>query len=252
MNVVVPCWKGDAYVASWIADLARSCSGLHTVHLVTRGDVDVSIVTTVAGGSPVESRVKADGIPKDAWPAGPNWMFRWVLEQMVDRMSPILGPDSFLWLEPDAVLTRRSALDEIQDAWSAALRSNPRLARMGHWKTPPETPLAPVQHMSGSAVYAVTPELVALAGKCPPSRPFDLDAFFYKGRLRPDQGRDTKLIRCFYGLDAGVIERYYERLHAGAALIHGDKTMNLFDRVVRERFAGTPIADRLLARGAKG
>lgn len=220
MLVIVPCHTDDLMMASRVAATANACAGDHDIWIVQRMANGFTIFHTTAD-IPVQFVERK--VPT-GWPAGPTATFKFVCERVAVN-------EVFLWLEPDAVLTRRSALNDLADEFESAMaKTGPRtrMCAMGHWKTPPHTPAATVEHMSGCSVYRATPEFKRAAASIPTPTAFDLK-LFNSGRLRPDMAVDTDLIRCFYGYaDVG---KWALRKFARAALIHGDKTGTLLGHV---------------------
>ena len=226
MLVIVPCHTDDLPMASRVASLANACSGDHEVWMIQRMANGYTVFHTTAD---VPAAFYERKVPA-GWPAGPTATFKFA----VDRVSP---GAVFLWLEPDAVLTRHSALDELERAFdqSIARTGGPRsrLCAMGHWKAPPHTPAATVEHMSGCSVYRATPEFRRAVEGVPTPVAFDLK-LFSSGRLRPDMATDTDLVRCFYGFaDVG---KWALRKNPRAALIHGDKTGALLSHMESSAF----------------
>lgn len=201
MIVYVGCYSGDRDRALRVAELARQCSGNHDVRVVFREN---------SGEIPsLGVRVSTAG-----WPSSCTGMFKAFVASL--EVGSV-----FLNLEPDAVLTRRTALDELQVESDGLAARWPSHCVLGHWKSPPYTPNAPVEHVSGSAVYRVTPELKKAVASVPGNRAWDLDLFFGR-RLGFESASNTDLIRCFWGRTAWAPDllRHFPR----AALIHGDKS----------------------------
>ena len=220
MLVIVPCHTDDLAMASRVAAMANACEGGYEVWIVQRMANGFTIFHTTAD-IPVQFVERK--VPS-GWPAGPTATFKFAVERMALN-------ETFIWLEPDAVLTRRTALVELFAEFAvkrAIAGMNGRLCVMGHWKTPPHTPAATVEHMSGCSVYMATPEFKRAVASIPTPTAFDLK-LFHSGRLRPDMGVDTDMIRCLYGFaDVG---KWALRKYARAALIHGDKTGALLGHV---------------------
>ena len=211
MIVMVPCWSGDEALAARVAHLARACDGDHDIRIIKRED---------------DGRIPAlrTTVTANAWPAAPTAVMKSIVASLPDGAV-------FLNLEPDAVLTRGCALDQLETAFHRLRSKWPRSCVMGHWKSPPNTPHAPVEHISGSAVYCVTPRFRQAMAKANPMRPWDLDLFF-RNLLQPDEGCDTPLIRCLWGRAAEfrsarmMLDRYPH-----AVLIHGDKSGGLLTEI---------------------
>ena len=214
MQVYVGCYPGDIHLAERVAETARRCEGGHEVRIIQR---DVNGFIPSLGP---DVKVSTQG-----WPVTCTSMFKAFVASL--RIGTM-----FLNLEPDAVLTRTSALNELEDEMSRVRRKWDRICMMGHWKTPPVTPDAPVEHLSGSSVYYVTPEFKDAVSKVLITKPWDLDLFFGE-KLQPDQGCNTDLIRCLWRRDLKPrVLRDFPR----AALIHGDKQGALLRHVEQTVF----------------
>ena len=204
MKVLICCWDGDADHAEGVAEMAAQCEGDHEIIVAKRSQ---------------DGHVMPFGI----WVSGRGWP-RSCSEQFIGSLNAIGLGQTVLMLEPDAVLTRPSALNELESEFEAYRAKWPRICVMGHWKTPPFTDLAPLEHYSGSSVYRTSPELLRALSRVRRHRAWDLDLFFYN-RLQPDQGVNTYKIRCLWGrhkIDARTLTEFPD-----AALIHGDKTGGL-------------------------
>ena len=133
---------------------------------------------------------------------------------------------SFLWLEPDTVPTRPTAIDELEAEFELARQENPLLCMMGHDKRDQWERLA---FISGVAVYRTTPDLLAAVDRIPLAGCHDQEL----GRIMIDTqcARDTKLIRCVVGYERQEYLRFFERdrnrvlnhYRKSAAMIHGVK-----------------------------
>lgn len=112
-------------LANWIAEMGLT--GDHDVSLV-RNDTDSAGVIeplrqafkTVAEFTPHETGwawKRREGQARDNnWPQGPNAMWRCTAWEIFNRVKR-----PWLWMEPDAILTRRTSLDEIESAYRDAL-----------------------------------------------------------------------------------------------------------------------------------
>jgi len=215
MMVRVMSHAGDEEMAGEVVEVARRCSGDHDVQRLHR-DADGNV-----DGLPGVTLVQRN------WPAVCTEMFQALVRSVPDGTL-------LLNLEPDAVLTSIDALDRIERAVQNHLRRWPDLLVLGHWKTPPVTPQAPVEHMSGCSVYVCTPALKEAIASCSVLKSWDLELFF-RDILQPGEGMDLPEIRCLWGTP--IMPRRVLDDYPLAALIHGDKSGGLL-RLVRRKVFG--------------
>lgn len=214
MIVAVMSHVGDEIMAGLVADLARRCDGAHDVRRYHR---NYDGVIDALPGVTIRQR---------QWPGVCTETFKAVIASVPDG-------ELVLNLEPDAVLTRPSALFEIERAVHRQRQRFPDAMVFGHWKTPPGTENAPVEHMSGCSVYRVCPELRDALGRVSNSASWDL-CLFFRDYLQPGDGIDIPEIRCLWGVP--IMPSRTLRDYASAALIHGDKSGGLLRRVRKMAF----------------
>ena len=142
----------------------------------------------------------------------------------------------FLWLEPDAVPTRKTAFNEIETDFQLALSQNPLLSIYGHDKTDQWVRLA---FHSGVSVYRVTDDLLTAVDRIPLVGCHDQEL----GRIMHGTQcvQDTHLIRCVVGYErqeylrffGGDWKRVWDHYRASAALIHGVKGTRMIEEASR-------------------
>lgn len=152
---------------------------------------------------------------------------------VVRRLEP---GTSFLWLEPDAVPTKREAFNDIETDFMLATNLNPILAIFGHDKTDQWAGLA---FHSGVSVYRVTDDLLTAVDRIPLSGCHDQEL----GRIMHGTQcvEDTKLIRCVVGYErqeylkyfCGDWKRVWDHFRPSAALIHGVKGTEMIEEASR-------------------
>lgn len=124
-------------------------------------------------------------LPVAPWPQGPNSAF---------LMACKLATTPFLWLEPDCVLTRDTALDEIRDEYYAQAKPFMGTIVRTEEQQMLENKALPMRHLTGVAVYpAYAREFYHESMQ---DQPWDL---FAAAQILPFV-HDTKLIQHFWGM----------------------------------------------------
>jgi|GEM_PF-3387781 len=223
MIVVIPSWMGDFAMAHELANLAGQCAGDHSILRYHRQD-DGYVVQCKDDDGPEITVGKAWS---GGWPRSCTSMFKLIMRDM-----PVNSP--VLWLEPDAVLTRPSALNELDELCQSRKPFDLKRCVFGHWKVPGFTPDAPVEHYSGCSVYVTTPELLDAVERVNPNKSWDLE-LFNRRKLPVHRGYPTSLIRCLWHRDGPPIEPDVLEKYPEACVIHGDKRGVLL-RAVQDRF----------------
>lgn len=215
MIVLCPSHNGDSGLARQVEKTARLCARERRHQVI-----------------PVFSQ--PDGIVKDfdfcvRPKAGPM-----TCNHLISGMIWRLPLNSlFLWLEPDSVLMRESALDELEDGFNAELKKKPELCLFGHDK---RDQFQRLKHIAGPAVYRITPRLRDVFGVISHKRPHDVEISKYL--IDTEFSAHTDLIRCVWHFEIEPYLAHYNkdvellrRSHPEAAMIHGIRDASLLNLV---------------------
>lgn len=190
MLTVIPFCASDAPLAKsllkWIIELG-ACKN-HKALLIadpSQSWVSVMDIQQVANDAFQSANLITTDEHYEGWPEASNWMWFSAAEHVSKYYK-----EPFLWLEPDAVPLKAGWLDKVAGEYSGGYMGD--IYKFDN----PNGPFAPIDVMSGVAVYPVN-AFAQIGGiiRARPKQAWDVSA----GGVMTKHGKHTNLIHHFFG-----------------------------------------------------